>query len=186
MDQQRSMDELTEDLEERRRRVRVEMGGAHRVQSLRDRGVLTARSRIDLLLDDGSFREVGTFAVSWNPEDRDGTPGDGRICGFGLVDGRPVAVEADDVTVKGASSAVVNLRRMDRIAFRIAEALEDAGHPSFVTAAQETDWNLKRASYGRLSTSPTRVEATTPEAGTYNTVSMGRSRPVATLRVPPL
>ena len=51
------------------------------------------------------------------------------------------------------------LRRMDRIAFRIAEALEDAGHPSFVTAAQETDWNLKRASYGRLSTRHLGIEA---------------------------
>ena len=51
--------------------------------------------------------------------------GDGRICGFGLVDGRPVAVEADDVTVKGASSAVVNLRRMDRIYLQAVRA----GHP---------------------------------------------------------
>ena len=120
--QDRSMDELTGDLEERRRRVRVEMGGAHRVQSLRDRGILTARERIDLLLDEGSFREIGTFAVSWNPEDREGTPGDGRICGFGLVDGRPVAVEADDVTVKGASSAIVNLRRMDRVYLQAVRA----------------------------------------------------------------
>lgn len=51
------------------------------------------------------------------------------------------------------------LRRMDRIAYKLAEALEDAGHPSFVTAAQETDWNLKRASYGRLSTRHLGIEA---------------------------
>lgn len=51
------------------------------------------------------------------------------------------------------------LRRMDKIAFRLAEALERAGHPSFVTAAQETDWNLKRASYGRLSTRHLGIEA---------------------------
>ena len=38
------------------------------------------------------------------------------------------------------------LRRMDRIAYRIAQALERDGHPSFVTAAQETDWHYKRAS----------------------------------------
>lgn len=51
------------------------------------------------------------------------------------------------------------LRRMDRIAYGIAEALERTGHPAFVTAAQETDWDYKRASYGRLSTRHLGVEA---------------------------
>ncbi len=51
------------------------------------------------------------------------------------------------------------LRRMDKIAYRLAEALERDGHPSFVTAAQETDWSYKRASYGRLSTRHLGVEA---------------------------
>lgn len=51
------------------------------------------------------------------------------------------------------------LRRMDRIAYKVSEALEAAGHPSFVTAAQETDWNLKKASYGRLSTRHLGIEA---------------------------
>ena len=41
------------------------------------------------------------------------------------------------------------LRKMDKVAYRLAEELEDAGHPAFVTAAQETDWNYKRASYAR-------------------------------------
>ncbi len=51
------------------------------------------------------------------------------------------------------------LRKMDKIAYRVAEELEEAGHPSFVTAAQETDWSYKRASYGRLSTRHLGVEA---------------------------
>ena len=51
------------------------------------------------------------------------------------------------------------LRRMDKIAYRLVEALERAGHPSFVTAAQETDWSYKRASYGKLSTRHLGVEA---------------------------
>src|SRR4051794_37810109 len=51
------------------------------------------------------------------------------------------------------------LRKMDKVAYRLAEELEDRGHPSFVTAAQETDWNYKRASYGRLSTRHLGVEA---------------------------
>jgi len=40
------------------------------------------------------------------------------------------------------------LRKMDKVAYALAEELENAGHPSFVTAAQETDWHYKRASYG--------------------------------------
>jgi len=51
------------------------------------------------------------------------------------------------------------LRKMDKVAYRLADELEQAGHPSFVTAAQETDWSLKRASYGRLSTRHLGVEA---------------------------
>jgi ferredoxin len=51
------------------------------------------------------------------------------------------------------------LRKMDKVAYRLAAELEDAGHPSFVTAAQETEWTYKRASYGRLSTRHLGVEA---------------------------
>src|SRR6476469_7651061 len=51
------------------------------------------------------------------------------------------------------------LRKMHTVAYRLAEELEDAGFPTFVTAAQETDWNYKRASYGRLSTRHLGVEA---------------------------
>jgi epoxyqueuosine reductase QueG len=45
------------------------------------------------------------------------------------------------------------------VAYRLADELERLGHPTFVTAAQETDWSLKRASYGRLSTRHLGVEA---------------------------
>ena len=51
------------------------------------------------------------------------------------------------------------MRKMDRLAYRLAEELERDGHPTFVTAAQETDWSYKRASYGRLSTRHLGVEA---------------------------
>ena len=51
------------------------------------------------------------------------------------------------------------LRKMDKVAYRLAQELENAGHPTFVTAAQETDWSYKRASYGRLSTRHLGVEA---------------------------
>ena len=51
------------------------------------------------------------------------------------------------------------LRRTDRIARKFADHLEGEGHPSFVTAAQETGLNLKTASYGRLSTRHLGIEA---------------------------
>jgi epoxyqueuosine reductase QueG len=51
------------------------------------------------------------------------------------------------------------LRKMDKVAYRLAQELERAGHPTFVTAGQETDWSYKKASYGRLSTRHLGVEA---------------------------
>lgn len=51
------------------------------------------------------------------------------------------------------------LRKMDKVAYRLASELERLGHPAFVVAAQETDWSYKRASYGRLSTRHLGVEA---------------------------
>lgn len=51
------------------------------------------------------------------------------------------------------------LRKMDKVAWRLANEMEAIGHPTFVTAAQETDWDYKRASYGRLSTRHLGVEA---------------------------
>ena len=51
------------------------------------------------------------------------------------------------------------LRKMDYVAFHLAEALEDAGFPSLILASQETDWGMKNASYGRLSTRHLGVEA---------------------------
>lgn len=51
------------------------------------------------------------------------------------------------------------LRKMDKVAYRIAEELEAEGHPTLVTASQETEWAYKRASYGRLSTRHLGVEA---------------------------
>lgn len=51
------------------------------------------------------------------------------------------------------------LRAMDKAGYRLTEWLENQGHPSFVTAAQETDWSYKNASYGRLSTRHLGIEA---------------------------
>ena len=111
----RTPQSVRQDLAERRRRVVEEMGSADRIQRQHDKGRLTIRERLDLLFDGGSFREIGTFAFSEQPDVRDRTPGDGKIGGWGAIDGRPATAAGDDVTVLHGSSSVVGGARMKRI-----------------------------------------------------------------------
>lgn len=71
----------------------------------------------------------------------------------------PVAAFRCKTTIPVQYIDMLVLRKMDRISYELVEALEREGYPSFVTAAQETDWSYKRASYGRLSTRHLGVEA---------------------------
>jgi acetyl-CoA carboxylase carboxyltransferase component len=97
-----------------RTQVRQMMGGAAKVRSLRLSGKRTARDHIAALCDEDSFAEIGTFAGM--PVGAPSTiAGDGRICGHGRVAGRPVALIADDVTVKRASSTSLNARKTERL-----------------------------------------------------------------------
>jgi acetyl-CoA carboxylase carboxyltransferase component len=95
--------------------VRSEMGGKARMARLADRGERTIREQIDGLLDASSFREIGTFSQSLRVEDRGQTPGDGKIGGHGTIDGRPVAVFGDDITVMRGSSSTVGTRKEWRL-----------------------------------------------------------------------
>jgi len=95
------------------------MGGPEKLAKRKAESHLNARERLDALLDDGSWVESGLFATSHRPDVRDRTPADGKIAGIGKVDGRPVAVVSNDFTVLGASSSVVNgkkIRHMREIA----------------------------------------------------------------------
>ena len=107
--------EAVRDLHARRRRVHEEMGGAKGLGRVRDEGRNTVRERIDLLVDEGSFIEKGTFVVSDRPEDRDITAGDGKVGGHARIDGRQVTVVGDDVTVKRGSTALMGHRRKRRL-----------------------------------------------------------------------
>ncbi|MDG1839169.1 MAG: carboxyl transferase domain-containing protein, partial [Dehalococcoidia bacterium] len=77
-------------------------GGQDRIDKQHETGKLTARERLDLLLDPGSFVEVDSLAVDSNVE---GEPfyGDAVITGWGQIDGRSVAVFSQDFTVFGGS-----------------------------------------------------------------------------------
>ncbi len=97
---------------ERRQTHALGMGGEQRLAARAQRGLLDARRRIDVLLDAGSFEESGLFAQSVLPEDRESSPADGKIAGYGKIDGRDVALVSNDFTVKGASSSLTNMRKI--------------------------------------------------------------------------
>jgi acetyl-CoA carboxylase carboxyltransferase component len=83
------------------------MGGREKIDRQHDKGRYTARERIDRLLDPGSFFEVGRFAHSDMPGMEEKTPADSKITGYGKIDGRQVAVSANDFTVMAATSSRV-------------------------------------------------------------------------------
>lgn len=98
------MDALRE-LYARREKI-LKMGGDERIAKQHEQGKLTARERIELLLDPGSFVEINQFVEKRNTDfglDKMDLPADGVITGYGTVDGRPVAVFAQDFTVMGGS-----------------------------------------------------------------------------------
>ncbi|MFC3678354.1 acyl-CoA carboxylase subunit beta [Ferrovibrio xuzhouensis] len=105
---------LLEDFEVRRRRA-LAMGGPEKLARRRQANVLNARERIDCLVDAGSFLESGLFGTSVMPGDADNTPGDGKIAGFGKIEGREVAVVSNDFTVKGASSSLTNMKKIGHV-----------------------------------------------------------------------
>jgi acetyl-CoA carboxylase carboxyltransferase component len=99
-----------DDLSERRVAARA-MGGEERLAKHRAGGKLDVRTRIDHLLDPGSFQEFGTLVGG------EGLPADAIVTGSGRIDGRPVMVAAEDFTVKaGTISQSANSKR-----YRVAE-----------------------------------------------------------------
>src|SRR5256886_4843289 len=95
-------DELLKDLQDRRDTARA-MGGTERLEEHRRDGRLDARARVDRLLDDETFVELGTLVGSVHRGVVPPVPADGLIAGHGLIDGRPVLVGAEDFTVMGGS-----------------------------------------------------------------------------------
>jgi methylmalonyl-CoA decarboxylase subunit alpha len=98
------MNELTADMEERRKRV-VSGGGEDRIRKQHEAGKLTARERVEALLDEGSFVELGVFVKHRGGELMEGVeaPGEGVVTGYGTVEGRTVFVFSQDFTVLGGS-----------------------------------------------------------------------------------
>ncbi|HJV90432.1 MAG TPA: acyl-CoA carboxylase subunit beta [Holophagaceae bacterium] len=89
-------------------------GGEARVAKQHEGGKLTARERINAFLDEGSFEEMDSLVVNRTPG-TEKIPGDGVITGFGRVDGRPVAVFAQDFTVFGGSLSEMYAKKICKV-----------------------------------------------------------------------
>ena len=96
----------------RQRRSRIRQGGAPKYHAKNaEVGKLFARERLSRLLDPNSFTEDGTFAHGMDPE----FPADGVITGLGTIAGRPVAIMANDSTVKAGSWGARTVEKILRI-----------------------------------------------------------------------
>src|SRR5260221_3452690 len=105
-------------LEEMRAKSR-QGGGAERIERQHKGGKLTARERIDLLLDPGSFRELDAFVVQRTREFGMDRPenqfvGDSVITGWGTIDGRLVYIFSQDFTVMGGSLSEVHAAKIGK------------------------------------------------------------------------
>ncbi|HQN68855.1 MAG TPA: acyl-CoA carboxylase subunit beta [Anaerolineaceae bacterium] len=96
------------------RKVAQLAGGQARIDRQHSKGSLTARERINLLLDEGSFREIGAL-ISHRGHTSDEPYGDGVVCGYGTVDGRTVYVYAQDFTIQGGSLGEMHAEKICRV-----------------------------------------------------------------------
>ncbi|MBP7032262.1 MAG: acyl-CoA carboxylase subunit beta [Anaerolineaceae bacterium] len=90
-------------------------GGQARIDKQHAKGSLTARERVLLLLDEGSFRELEALVVQQNDPQAESTLGDGVVTGYGKVDGRQVYVYAQDFTVQGGALGEMHSRKICRV-----------------------------------------------------------------------
>jgi len=111
---------MNDPVEELRRRNRAadEGGGPERIEKQHELGKLSARERIALLLDEGSFAEMGRFVTHrtehFGMADKR-IAGDGVVTGSGLIDGRPVFVYSQDFTVFGGSLGEAHAQKICRL-----------------------------------------------------------------------
>jgi propionyl-CoA carboxylase beta chain len=111
------MKDILDKLEARRARARAG-GGQARIEAQHKRGKLTARERIELLMDKGSFEEFDMFVEHRTSEfgmEGSKIPGDGVVTGFGTVNGRTCFVFAKDFTVFGGSLSETHAQKIIKV-----------------------------------------------------------------------
>ncbi|QKV17507.1 acyl-CoA carboxylase subunit beta [Oricola thermophila] len=111
------MQDILEQLEERRREARLG-GGQRRIDAQHAKGKLTARERLEVLLDEGSFEEYDTYKAHRCADfgmDQTKIPGDGVVTGWGTINGRPVYVFSQDFTVFGGSLSETHAEKICKV-----------------------------------------------------------------------
>jgi propionyl-CoA carboxylase beta chain len=111
-----STDRIKHLFEERERALKG--GGEKRIEEQHKKGKLTARERIDILLDEGSFEEIGMFVQHRSTDfglEKQKYLGDGVVTGRGTIDGRQVLVFSQDFTVFGGSLSEAHAEKICRI-----------------------------------------------------------------------
>ncbi|MEM1074486.1 MAG: acyl-CoA carboxylase subunit beta [Pseudomonadota bacterium] len=111
------MKDILEQLEGRRAAARLG-GGQKRIDAQHSRGKLTARERVDLLLDEGSFEEFDMFVTHRCSDfgmEAQRPAGDGVVTGWGTINGRLVYVFSQDFTVLGGSVSETHARKICKI-----------------------------------------------------------------------
>jgi acetyl-CoA carboxylase carboxyltransferase component len=115
--EQTGMKHLVEDLHRRREKAKLG-GGEEKIALQHERGKLTARERLDLLVDAGTFVELGIHGgphFSQRAMEGKEAPADGVITGWGEVDGRPCAIAAYDFTVMAGSMGMTGEMKVSRL-----------------------------------------------------------------------
>jgi len=111
------MQNVLETLEERRKQARVG-GGEKRIAAQHAKGKLTARERIEVLLDEGSFEEYDMYKTHRCTDfgmAEQTIPGDGVVTGWGTIDGRPIYVFSQDFTVFGGSLSETHAEKICKV-----------------------------------------------------------------------
>src|ERR1700761_3879435 len=111
------MQKMLEELEKRRKAARLG-GGLRRVEAQHGKGKLTARERIDVLLDPGSFEEFDMFVEHRSTDfgmESQKVPGDGVVTGHGTINGRLVYVFSQDFTVFGGALSDMHAAKICKI-----------------------------------------------------------------------
>jgi propionyl-CoA carboxylase beta chain len=114
---QEPMEDILRRLEAKREAARAG-GGAKRIEAQHAKGKLTARERLEVLLDPGSFEEWDMFVEHRSTDfgmDEQRVPGDGVVTGFGAIDGRLVFVFSQDFTVFGGSLSEAHAEKICKI-----------------------------------------------------------------------
>ena len=157
------------DLNEQVLRLRAALqrgGGGSKIERQHAKGKLTARERIDLLLDEGTFHEVDPYVTSRLTDfglEKKRVPGDAVVVGFGRLEGRQVAVAAQDFTVIGGSFSEAQAQKV----CKVLDLALSAGTPfislndSVGARIQEGVWSL--AGYSELFWRNTQASGVIPQ-----------------------